>query len=60
MIIYKRNDGVVKNLKNNLKITTNKGEVEIYPRQKRDVLEQIKFCLSLNEVRNEIKGGRIK
>lgn len=60
MIIYKRSDGVVKNLKNNLKITTNKGEVEIYPRQKRDVVDIIKFCLNLDEVRKEIKGGRIK
>ena len=60
MIIYKRSDGVVKNLKNNLKITTNKGEVEIYPKQGRQAIEQIKFCLNLNEVRNEIKGGRIK
>ena len=60
MIIYKRNDGVVKNLNNYLKITTNKGEVEIYPRQKRDVADIIKFCLNLDEVRQTIKGGRIK
>lgn len=60
MIIYKRSDGVVKNLKNNLKITTNKGEVEMYPRQKRDVVDLIKFCLNLDEVRQIIKGGRIK
>lgn len=60
MIIYKRNDGVVKNLKTTLKITTNKGEVEIYLRQKRDVVDIIKFCLNLDEVRQTIKGGRIK
>lgn len=60
MIIYKRDDGVVKNLKTTLKITTNNGEVEIYPRQKRDVVDIIKFCLNLNEVRKEIKGDRIK
>lgn len=60
MIVYKRADGVVKNLKTTLKITNNKGEVEIYPRQKRDVVDIIKFCLNLDEVRQTIKGDRIK
>lgn len=60
MIIYKRGDGVVKNLKTTLKIITSKGEVEIYPKQKREATDLIKFCLNLNEVRQTIKGARIK
>lgn len=60
MIIYERKDGIVKKSDKDLQIITAKGEVEVYKKQKREVIDQIKFCLSLDEVRKEIKGGRIK
>lgn len=60
MIIYERKDGIVKKSNKDLIIITAKGEKEIYPKQHRFVLDQIKFCLNLDEVRKEIKGERIK